>query len=88
MKLPVVSGREVINSEASVQVWRSCYRKALSKAGFYFVSQKGSHVKLRKSTPEKVFTVIVPAHDVVSKGTLRDIIRDAGLTVEQFCELL
>ena len=64
MKLPVVSGREVI--------------KALSKAGFYFVSQKGSHVKLRKSTPEKVFTVIVPAHDVVSK---RAAIKYEGIDV-------
>ncbi|WP_456473672.1 type II toxin-antitoxin system HicA family toxin [Candidatus Pyrohabitans sp.] len=74
MKLPTVSGKKVI--------------KALTKVDFYPVRQKGSHVKLKKKTPTGTVIVIVPDHKEVSKGTLRDIIKDAGLTVEEFCKLL
>ncbi len=76
MKLPVLYGREVV--------------KALSKAGFYVVSQKGSHVKLRKKSGDKIVTVIVPVHTrkPVKRTLLRKIIKDAGLTVEEFCRLL
>ena len=72
-KLPVVSGKQVI--------------KALGKVGFYIHHQKGSHVTLRKEEYHQV-RVIVPVHEVVKKGTLRSIIKDAGLTVEEFVELL
>jgi len=74
VKLPTVSGKQVI--------------KALMKAGFRPVSKRGSHVKLKKRTPTGTLVVIVPDHKKVSKGTLRDIIKDAGLTVEEFCRLL
>jgi predicted RNA binding protein YcfA (HicA-like mRNA interferase family) len=72
-RLPVVSGEQVI--------------KALKRAGFYAHHQKGSHVTLRKEEQPQV-RVVVPLHRVVKKGTLRSIIRDAGLTVEEFVELL
>ena len=72
-KLPVVSGKQVI--------------KALGKAGFYIHHQKGSHVTLRKEAYHQV-RVVVPVHQVVKKRTLRSIIKDAGLTVEEFVELL
>ena len=74
MKLPVVSGNEVI--------------KALMKIGYKQVRQKGSHVALQKIVENKTKTVIVPLHKELTKGTLRSIIRQAELTVEKFIELL
>jgi predicted RNA binding protein YcfA (HicA-like mRNA interferase family) len=71
-KLPPISGQACI--------------KALSKAGFYVVRQKGSHIYVRRDKP---FTQLaVPNHRELGKGMLRAIIRDAGLTVDEFLELL
>jgi predicted RNA binding protein YcfA (HicA-like mRNA interferase family) len=69
--LPNVSGREVV--------------RALTKAGFAEVSQRGSHVKLRNEIGR---TVIVPLHRELARGTLRSILRQADLTVEAFTDLL
>ena len=74
MSLPVVSGRDVV--------------KALSKAGFRPVRQKGSHVMLEKRTSDVVVRLTVPLHKHLKKGTLRRIISDAELTVEEFNALL
>lgn len=64
---------------------RSCV-KALMKAGFYSKRQEGSHMILRRDEP---FTqVVVPDHKELDKGTLRAIIRDAGLSISEFVELL
>ena len=68
--LPVVSGREAI--------------KALCGAGFKVVRQRGSHVRLEKRTEAKVIKLTVPLHKTLKKGTLRRIIKDAGLTVQEF----
>ncbi|MDI6888220.1 MAG: type II toxin-antitoxin system HicA family toxin [Methanocellales archaeon] len=73
-RLPVISGEEAI--------------KVLNKAGFVFVRQKGSHVRMKKVTSERTINVTIPLHDVLDRGTLRSIIRSAGLTVEEFVELL
>ena len=71
--LPVVSGRDVV--------------KALAKRGYLKDHQRGSHIILRhKNPPHRRLTV--PDHHEVAKGTLRAIIRESGLTVTQFCELL
>ena len=72
-KLPVVSGKQVI--------------KSLKHAGFYVHHQKGSHVTLRMEEYPQI-RVVVPIHHVVKKGTLKNIIKDAGLTVEEFVEML
>ena len=72
MKLPVMSGREVI--------------KVLTKIGFQVVGRKGSHVRLKKRN-EKVFIVVVPDHPELAKGTLRSILRRANLSVEEFLRL-
>jgi len=70
MKLPQCTGREVL--------------RALMKAGFVKVSQRGSHVKMRKGNR----TVPVPLHGrEIPKGTLLKIIQQAGLTKEEFVEL-
>jgi len=71
-KLPVLSGR------------RLC--KVLEKVGYMTDHQTGSHVILRhKEPPHRRLTV--PDHKEVANGTLRAIIRQAGLTLEEFNEL-
>ena len=68
--LPHISGREVV--------------KALRKLGYEYDRQKGSHIVLRQTVaPHR--RVVVPDHDEVAKGTLRSLIRAAGLTVQEFC---
>jgi predicted RNA binding protein YcfA (HicA-like mRNA interferase family) len=73
-KLPVISGRECI--------------KALEKTGFFIARQKGSHITLRRQEPPPTRTVVVPDHKELDRGTLRSIIRQAGLSVEEFVDLL
>jgi len=60
--------------------------KALNKAGFYFKRQKGSHIILRRDEP--FAQVVVPDHKELDRGTLKAIIRQAGLTEAEFIELL
>lgn len=58
--------------------------KTLKRAGFYLVSQEGSHVKLRGIRFGKLQTVIVPFHQEVAMGTFQSILRQAAMTVEEF----
>ncbi|MEM9996844.1 MAG: type II toxin-antitoxin system HicA family toxin [Bacteroidota bacterium] len=72
-RLPVVSGRDVV--------------KALAEVNYVFDRQKGSHMILRQTVaPHR--RVVVPDHKEVVKGTLRAIIREVGLTVDEFRALL
>lgn len=71
-KLPSISGRTCI--------------KALERAGFVVRRQEGSHVILRRSQP--FAQLVVPDHKELDRGTLRAIIRQADLTVEEFLGLL
>jgi predicted RNA binding protein YcfA (HicA-like mRNA interferase family) len=71
-KLPNISGRECV--------------KALEKAGFMIVRQRGSHISLVREDP--FGQVVVPDHKELDRGTLRGIIRRAGLKVEEFIDLL
>ena len=72
MKLPTdVSGQELI--------------KALVRAGFVVNRQRGSHVVLRRANPYA--RVVVPDHKQIRPGTLRQILTEAGLTVEELLEL-
>jgi predicted RNA binding protein YcfA (HicA-like mRNA interferase family) len=66
--------------------YREVARK-LKKAGFKEVSQKGSHVKFAKETDEGRRTAIVPRHKKIALGTLKSILRQAGLSEEEFEEL-
>ena len=60
--------------------------KILEKFGFKKVSQKGSHVKYRKEgKPAKV--TIIPLHSEVAKGTLKSILDQAGLELEDFLKM-
>lgn len=71
-KLPQVSGQTCVS--------------ALKKAGFYFRRQHGSHIILRRDNP--FAQVVVPNHAEIDRGTLRAIIRQAGLSVDEFTNLL
>lgn len=70
-RLPVVSGQDTV--------------RALEKAGFRQISQRGSHVKLRNDAGR---TAIVPLHRELAPGTLRSILRQADLPVDEFAPLL
>ena len=59
-------------------------RRRLLAAGFAEATRKGSHVKFVKSDPAGTRTVIVPDHREIALGTLRSILRQAGLTAEEF----
>jgi len=59
---------------------------ALQKVGFFRVRQKGSHIVMRRDEP--FAQVVVPQTKSLPVGTIRTIIRDSGLTVEEFINLL
>lgn len=72
-KLPVVSGKETL--------------KVFQKIGYQLDHQTGSHLILRHATsPFRRLTI--PNHKEIAKGTLRSLIREAGITVEEFTKLL
>ena len=60
--------------------------RALRRAGVYLKRQKGSHMVLRRDEP--FAQVIVPAHRSIDTGTLAAIRDGAGLTTEEFLDLL
>jgi predicted RNA binding protein YcfA (HicA-like mRNA interferase family) len=55
-------------------------------AGWNVARQKGSHVVLVK--PGSMYSLSIPLHDELGPGLLRDQIRKAGLTVDEFIVLL
>lgn len=74
MKLPVISGEKLI--------------RVLIKAGFVKVRQRGSHVRLEKIVGNDIIKVTVPLHNPLKKGTLSRLIKEAGLTNDEFINLL
>lgn len=58
------------------------------KCGFYFVSQKGSHVKLRRKAGNKVFTTIIPLHKELAPGTFKSALKLGGLEEEEFLQAI
>lgn len=74
-KLPVISAQVLI--------------KVLLKIGFEVVSQRGSHIKLRREVGRKVQMVIVPNHKILKSGTLRNgILKAIDLSVDELNKLL
>lgn len=71
-RLPVVSGKDCV--------------RALTRVGFSVKRQEGSHIILRRDSP--FAQVVVPDHKELDRGTLRAILRQAGIAVEQFVTLL
>ena len=72
-KLPVLSHLEVI--------------KALNKIGYNIDHQTGSHIILRQDK-EPYRRLTIPNHKEISKGTINSIIRQAGLTKDEFLKML
>lgn len=60
--------------------------KAFAKAGWLAAGQVGSHLVLTK--PGVRVNLSIPQHKELSVGTLRALIRNAGMSVEEFIELL
>lgn len=56
----------------------------LQRAGFSKISQKGSHIKLTKTKEGKVLTAIVPNHKEIALGTFQSILKQAGMTKQEF----
>ena len=71
-KLPVISGADCV--------------KALGKIGFEVYRQRGSHIVIVRKSPASQTTI--PNHKELDRGTLRAIIRQTGLAVEEFIALL
>jgi predicted RNA binding protein YcfA (HicA-like mRNA interferase family) len=64
-KLPQTSGLQLV--------------KLLQSLGYEIIRQKGSHLRLKKVTLLGEHAITVPAHKVVAKGTLNDIISKVSL---------
>lgn len=73
-KLPSISRERVV--------------RALKRAGFSELRQKGSHISLEKKLPDKTYRTVVPQHPTLAKGTLADILKQCGLTINELLELL
>ncbi len=58
--------------------------KALRKAGFKSVRQKGSHVSMQKGS----YKTVIPLHDELARGTLLAILKQCGLSKEQLMKYL
>lgn len=71
-KLKRISGEEAI--------------RRLEKLGFRRVRQRGSHVVLKKQTSEGEIGCVVPLHKELAVGTLRGILKQAKLSIEEFME--
>ena len=72
-KLPAVSGADAV--------------RAFERIGYMLSHQSGSHLILRHELPPHRH-LSIPNHRELAKGTLRGLIRDAGLTVDEFVRLL
>jgi predicted RNA binding protein YcfA (HicA-like mRNA interferase family) len=73
-KLAVVSGRQLI--------------RVLEHIGYQVVRQRGSHIRLRDESDPEHLPLTVPDHRALKPGLLRQILRDANLTVDEFVDLL
>ena len=71
-RLPVVSGRDLV--------------RVLGRFGFQFDRQKGSHMMLYRADPPT--TISVPDHRELDRGTLRAILRQAGISPEDLARWL
>jgi predicted RNA binding protein YcfA (HicA-like mRNA interferase family) len=74
-RLPGLTGKEVV--------------RALEKAGFAIIRTSGSHQRLaHPNDPSRAATVPVHGGKALKRGTLHGIIKQAGLTLDEFVALL
>lgn len=67
-KIPVISARKMV--------------KVLERVGFVVVGQKGSHIKLKRIIRDHADIVIVPNHKEIRRGTLRNILKATGISID------
>lgn len=73
-KMPRLSGKEML--------------KLLALFGFEVTRQKGSHVILKKKTSEGEIGTVVPMHKELAEGTIRGILKQAKIEIEDFLKAL
>lgn len=73
-KMPRLSGKEML--------------KILSLFGFEPIRQKGSHMILKKKTSDGEVGTVVPMHKELAEGTLRGILKQAKIEVDEFLKVL
>jgi predicted RNA binding protein YcfA (HicA-like mRNA interferase family) len=93
-----ISGRKLFLCESASSLSRVHLRlkpysyrkvvKALSKLGFTIIRQRGSHIILKGSYKGMDRTVVVPRHGEIAVGTLRSILFQTGITIEEFIDLI
>ena len=66
--LPVLSGRKAV--------------RVFEELGWQVARQRGSHIVMVKEA--ELVTLSIPDHKELAKGTLRSLIRSAGITVDEF----
>jgi predicted RNA binding protein YcfA (HicA-like mRNA interferase family) len=71
-KFPLLPARKVIN--------------ALIRLGYSIDHQKGSHIVLKNTNEQR--TIVVPDHDELDRGTLKAILKQAGIDIEDLLSLL
>jgi len=73
-KMSLVSGKEAV--------------KALQSLGFEFIRQKGRHAILQRYTPDGTRGCVVPMHPEIQQGTLKGILKQAGVDLDAFRDVL
>lgn len=74
LKLPIISGRQAA--------------RAFERIGYRVVRRRVSHIRLRDDQNPKHLPLTIPDHRELKPGLLRQLLRDADVTIEQFLELL
>lgn len=67
---------------------KECIKILCNKFGFSVIRQKGSHVILRKETPDGSIGTVVPNHKELKLGTLKGILELARIKEEEFAEYI
>jgi predicted RNA binding protein YcfA (HicA-like mRNA interferase family) len=60
--------------------------RRLEKLGFQQIHQRGSHIVLKKQTPDGDIGCVVPLHKELAIGTLHGILKQAKISIEEFIE--
>lgn len=69
-KLPLISGDQAV--------------KYFQKAGYQIIRQRGSHIRMRHLTDPAKQPLTIPRHKELGRGLIRKLLRDAGLSMEEF----
>ncbi len=73
-RLPLLSGDRAV--------------KYFEKLGYQVIRQRGSHIRMRHLTDPSKQPLSIPRHKQLGRGLLRKLLRDSGLSIEEFVDLL